>query len=118
MRNKEIVNLCKNFYKIINFDVFEGDHFTGKLIRIYKEYIFNIDLENKEDIDSVVALDNIIGKYIDDYIFRKEFQDAMLKIKVRKDSKNILKDVIKAIIRIFNNYEDSTTRVITISHWI
>ena len=39
-------------------------------------------------------------------------------IKIRKDSKNVLKEIIKSILKIFDNYEEYTTRVIYISRWI
>ena len=42
-KNKQILKYCPNFYKIINFDFFEDDHFTEKLIAIYEES------DNEED---------------------------------------------------------------------
>lgn len=117
-RNKQIVALCENFYKIINFEPMEGDNITEKLIRIYQEYIFNIDITDKSAVESVLKLDSILGKYINDYSFRKELQREILKVQVRRDAKNVLKEIIDSIIRIFNNYEEYTTRVIYISRWI
>lgn len=115
--NKQIVAMCDNFYKIINFEPMEGDNITGKLIRIYQEYIFNIDINSKEDVESVLKLDSVLGKYIDDYSFRKELQKEIVKVKI-VDRKNIIKEFIENIIKIFNNYEEYTTRVIYISRWI
>lgn len=116
--NKQIVAMCKNFYKIINFELMESDNITEKLIRIYQEYIFNIDINDKSAVESVLKLDSVLGKYIDDYLFRKELQREILKVRVRKDAKNVLKEIIDNIIKIFNNYEEYTTRVIYISRWI
>lgn len=116
--NKQIVAMCDNFYKIINFEPLEGDNITNKLIRIYQEYIFNIDLYDKEAVDSVIKLDSVLGKYISDYGFRKELQKEIVKVKVHKNAKNILKEIIDSIIKIFNDYEEYTTRVIYISRWI
>lgn len=118
MNNKEIVNMCKNFYKIVNFEIMEGDNITAKLIKIYQEYIFNIDINNKADVESIIELDKILGQYIDDHIFRRELQKEIVKIRVRKDTKNMLKDVIDKIIEIFNNYQEYTTKVVCISRWI
>ena len=118
MNNKEIVKLCKNYDKIVNFDVMDGDTITYKLIRIYQKYIFNIDIYNSDDVKEAIEIDRILGQYLDDYILRRELQKEVVKIKVRKDTKNMLKDIIDSIIKIFNNYQEYTTRVITISHWI
>lgn len=109
--------MCPNFYKIINFEPMEGDNITDKLIKIYQEYIFHVNVLDDETKESIQQLDLIVGKYIDDYTFRKEFQKEIVKVRVAK-SANFLKDLIKSIIKIFNNYEEYTTRVIYISRWI
>lgn len=116
--NKQIIGMCPNFYKIIGFTPYEDDVISQKLIKLYQQYIFRIDINNSEDVESVKKLDYVISKYIDDYLFRKEMQKQILEIRVRKDTKDILKDIIKSIIKIFNNYEEYTTRVIYISRWI
>ena len=95
----------------------EGDNITEKLIKIYQEYIFKNTCLDKETIETIKQLDLIVGKYIDDYLFRKEFQKEIVKVKVAKNT-NILKEIINSIIKIFNNYEEYTTRVIYISKWI
>lgn len=118
MKNKQIINLCPNFYKIIEFSPYEDDIVSKKLIKLYQEYIFRIDLSNREDVNSVIRLDYVISKYIDDYLFRKEMQKRILEIKLKKDTKDVLKDIIRSIIKIFDNYEEYTTRVIYISKWI
>ncbi len=115
--NKQIVSMCENFYKIINFEPLEGDLVTEKLIRIYQEYIFNIDINDKEAVASVLKLDSVLGNYINDFGFRKELQKQIVKVHIDR-SKNILKQFIDNIIKIFNSYEEYTTRVIYISRWI
>ncbi len=115
--NKQIVEMCPNFYKIINFEPLESDNITDKLIRIYQEYLFSQDTLDEEVTDSIKQLDLIMGKYLDDYSFRKEFQKEIYNIKIKKGL-NPLKEFIKGIIKIFNNYEEYTTRVIYISRWI
>lgn len=116
--NKQIIALCPNFYKIIEFSPYEDDIVSAKLIKLYQQYIFKIDLTNNDDVESVRKLDYVIGKYIDDYLFRKEMQNKIMQIRVRKDAKDVLKEIINSIIKIFVNYEEYTTRKIYISRWI
>lgn len=116
--NKQIIALCPNFYKIIEFKPYEDDIVSAKLIKLYQQYIFKISLDNIDDIESVRKLDHVIGKYIDDYLFRKEMQKEIMHIRIKKDAKDILREVINAIIKIFTNYEEYTTRKIYISRWI
>ena len=117
-RNKQILEFCPNFYKILEFTPYEDDKISGKLIKLYQKYIFEIDVNNEEDVESVKQLDHVISKYIDDYLFRKEMQKQIVNIKIRIDAKDILKEIIKSILKIFDNYEEYTTRVIYISRWI
>ena len=117
-KNKQIIALCPNFYKIIEFSPYEDDVISKKLIKLYQQYIFRIDINNPEDVESVINLDKVVSKYIDDYLFRKEMQKQIVQIRIKKDAKDILKEIIRSIIKIFDNYEEYTTRVIYISKWI
>ena len=64
--NKQIISLCTNFYKIIEFSPYEDDIVSQKLVKLYQQYIFRIDINNPEDVESVINLDKVISKYIDD----------------------------------------------------
>lgn len=116
--NKKILEYCPNFYKIIEFSPYEDDVISAKLIKIYQQYIFRIDINSLEDIECIKQLDHVISRYIDDYLLRKEIKSKIVKIKVQRDGKDFLRDFIKSIIKIFNDYEEYTTRVIYISRWI
>ena len=116
--NKEVIKYCPNFYKITEFVPMENDVITEKIIKIYQEYIYRIDLNNLEDIKMVQELDHVVSKYIDDYIFRKAFQKQIVQVRIRKDVTDMLKEMIKSIIKIFDKYEEDTTKIIYVSHWI
>lgn len=116
-RNKDILKYCPNYYTIINFDFKETDMISDRLIKVYKSYIFSIDEKNREDIQRVQELDNVLANYIKDYLFRSTLQKEIVTVQVRKDN-NILKSLVDIIIRIFTNYEEYTTRKIYISKWI
>ncbi len=116
--NKEIISYCPNFYKIINWTPYEDDKISDKIVKLYQKYIFKIDINDNEDIERIKQLDQVVNKYIDDFAFRKEMQKQIVTIKVAKNATDILKEIIKSIIKIFDNYEEYTTRVIYISRWI
>lgn len=116
--NKQIINLCPHFYKIIEFTPHEDDEISAKIIKLYHKYIFRIDINNPDDVESVKQLDKVVNQYLDDYTFRKEFQKQILNIKINRNAKDLLKEIIHYIIKIFNNYEEYTTRIIYISRWI
>lgn len=115
--NKQILNYCKNYYKIIDFNFNEEDFITEKLIKIYKQFIFNVDINNTNEVNKVVELDNILNLYIEDYEFRGELQKEIVKVRVKKGS-NILVSLIESIIKIFTDYEEYTTKKIYIAKWI
>lgn len=116
--NKQILRYCPNFYKIINFNTLVEDELTNKIIKIYQEYIFKINIYNEEEVNEVMELDEAIGHYINDYLFRKQLKKEIVELKVKNDCRDILRYFIQAIIRIFNTYQEGTTRIIYISRWI
>ncbi|MDD2238564.1 MAG: hypothetical protein PHH51_01595 [Bacilli bacterium] len=116
-KNKLIINYCPNFYKIINFDFFEDDYISKKLVAIYKDFIFDIDLYNEDDIYMIKQMDLVVNKYIEDYYFRKEMQRSMLNIRVKKSSQ-LVRDIAQSIINCFDSYENGYTRNIYFARWI
>ena len=116
-KNKLILQHCKNFYKIKEFEYDEDDYITEKLINTYEDYIFNIDENNEEALKRIEILDSVIFKYIDDYNFRKEIKKRIYDIKIsRKD--NVLDSIVNALIGLFENYEEGYTRNIYFARWI
>lgn len=115
--NKEVLKYCPNYYNIVNFDYKDNDLISNKLINIYKSYIFSIDITNRDAIEKVQELDRVFSNYIHDYLFRSTLQKEIVTVRVNKDN-NIIKSLVDAIIKIFSNYEEYTTRRIYISKWI
>ena len=116
--NKVIVENCPNFDKIVNADFYEDDHITKKIIKIYEDYIFNIDLAIKEQVEKIKQLDLIVYKYLNDYHFRGELQKNLTEIKISSKVKDVMDYIVTKIIEIFNNYKEGYTRRIYIPRWI
>ena len=114
---KEVLNYCPNYYNIVNFDFNSEDIISNKLVSIYKNYIFSIDILNQEELNKVQELDRVLSSYIHDYTFRSTLKKEILTVKINKDS-NIIKSLVDAILKIFTNYEEFTTRQLYISKWI
>ena len=83
-----------------------------------KEYIFNTDMNDEDNFKTLEQFDYVLGKYLDDYEFRKELKKEIVRVKVVKSSLNIIKSIVVSINKIFDNYVESSTRVIRISRWI
>ena len=49
-KNKLIIKNCPNFYKIIDFEFYEDDYISEKLVKIYKDFIFDINIDDKKKI--------------------------------------------------------------------
>ena len=116
-KNKIILNHCKNFYRIKNFEYDNEDYITNRLISIYEDYIFNIDEKDVNELKKIEQLDYILGKYIEDYKFRKEIKNKVISIRVSKGS-DILDAIVNALIRLFESYEEGYTRNIYFARWI
>ena len=117
-KNKLVLEMCPNFYRIINFEYFEGDLVTEKLIKIYEDFIFKADINNREEAKVVKKIDYVLGKYIDDNLFRRKMQKEIFNVRISSTYKNKLLMIVESIIAIFNHYEEDTTRSIYIARWI
>lgn len=116
-KNKIILKHCPNFYKINNFEFDEEDYITLKILNIYEDYIFNIDETNEIELKKIEDLDYVLSKYIDDYSFRKDVQQGLLNIRVKRNA-NIVETIINAILKIFEKYEEGYTRNIYFARWV
>ncbi len=117
MNNKLILEHCPNFYNINNFSFFEDDTISARLIDIYRRFVFEVDLNNKEEVDSLEKIDYVLNKYIEDYMFRKQLQKDVMNIRV-KVSDNFIKKTIEAILGYYDSYEAGYTRNIYFARWI
>lgn len=116
--NKIILGYCPNFDKIINADFIVEDVLSRELVKIYRDFIFRININEEEDILKVKELDQTMGKYVDDYFFRKTMQQEILRMKVKKNARDVIRLIVDSIISIFKRYEEESTRKIYISKWI
>ena len=74
-KNKAILKHCPNFYKIIDFEYLEDDQLSERLVRVYHDFVFKVDLSNRVQVTKLEQLDVVLNKYIDDYFFRKELRE-------------------------------------------
>lgn len=118
MSDKEVLNYCPNFNRIVNFKYSSDDVITDKLITIYRDFIFKADLTNSKDLMMVKDIDHVLIKYIEDYLFRKEMKQEIVNIKIKKTCGDILRAIVESILNIFDNYLFNTTRKINIARWI
>ena len=116
-KNKIILSHCPNFYKINDFSFYEDDYISAKLIEIYREFIFSVDIDNSDEINKLEKIDYVLNKYIEDYAFRKQMQKDVLSIRV-KAGNNFIKNTVDAIINSYENYEYGYTRNIYFARWI
>lgn len=117
-KNQVVLSYCPNFYRIINFEYYEDDFITEKLIKVYEDFIFRIDIDKEEDIAKVKSFDYVISRYLEDYQFRKEMQKELIQVRIKKSCKDILRAIVDSILTIFERYTEGTTRRVYISRWI
>ncbi len=117
-KNKLILKHCPNFYKIINYEIAPDDNITLKLLNIYQNYIFSIDINNDEDLHRIEKFDYVFNKYLEDYFFRKDMKSRLLSIKVSKNAPNLAEILVDSIISAFELYETGYTRNIYFARWI
>ena len=115
--NKKVISYCQHFYTIINADFYSDDSLSKKLVDIYQDYIFSIDINNKANIEKIKKLDNVMFEYINNSLFKNQIQKDIKKIKVSKND-NILEVIVNAIINLFDRYNKSKKEEVCVTIWI
>lgn len=117
-KNKEVVSICKNYYTIVNSEVYKNDKITHNMIKLYKDYIFNIENITVRERKKMVSVDNIMYKFITDIKFKKDICDKLSKLSVPSRINNLVEYTINKILEYFEDYKDTMTRNIYIPRWI
>ncbi len=117
-KNKEVVSICKNYYTIVNSEVYKNDKITQNMIKLYKDYIFNIENITVREREKMVSIDNIMYKFITDIKFKKDICDKLSKLRVPSRINNLVEYTINKILEYFEDYKDTMTRNIYIPRWI
>lgn len=117
-KNKEVVNICKNYYTIVNCEIYEGDEVTSNIIKLYEDFIFGMDIITKREKEKLVLIDKIMLKFISDNRFKKEMCDHLGSLRVSKGVTNLVEYVINKMIVFFEDYKDMITRNIYVPRWI
>ena len=117
-KNKEVVSICKNYYTIVNSEVYKNDKITHNMIKLYKDYIFNIENITVREREKMVSIDNRMYKFITDIKFKKDICDKLSKLRVPSRINNLVEYTINKILEYFEDYKDTMTRNIYIPRWI
>lgn len=116
-KNREVLRHCPHFYTIINFEYYSGDIISERLISVYEQYIFNIDITVLDNVAKIEKLDRVLYKYISDYAFRNLVKQDIANVRVNRGD-NVLDVIVSTIIRLFENYERLLCRKVQTTRWI
>ncbi len=117
-KNKEIVNACKHYYDIVNYEICMEDKLNQNIINIYTDYIFNLDIITKREKEKLAEIDRIVFKFLTDKRFNKEMVKELSNLRVSKSITNLNEYVMNKMVEFFENYKTVYTRNIYIPRWI
>lgn len=117
-KNKEIIKVCKNYYEIVNSDTYKNDKITSNMVKLYKDYIFGMDIITQREREKMVSIDNIMYKFVTDIRFKKEVENKLSKLTISKNVIDLVSYVMNKMIEYFEDYKDTYTRNIYIPRWI
>lgn len=118
IQNKEIIKKCPNYYKIINKEFLEDEVVSMKLIQIFQEFVFSVDINSEKDIKIMNKLADSIIKYFDDGEFKKELINTMSNLKIKQGVENVLLYIAERIIESYDKYLEYYTRNLYIPRWV
>lgn len=117
-KNKEIINACEHYYDIVNYEIYEGENIKNNVIKMYKDYVFSMDIVTKREKEKLASIDKIIYKFLTDRRFYKEMVKELSNLRVSKAVTNVVEFVMNKMVEFFDNYKTIYTRNIYIPRWI
>jgi len=118
MNEVEVLKYCVNYKKIINCDFSEDDLLTKKIIEIYEEYIFKVDILDKKQVKFTKELDEAIYFYISDYRFEKELKNTLDIPSIVKKSFKLKDDLLAYIVDYHKEYKLKKIEKPIVTQWI
>lgn len=113
---QKIFNFCPNYDNIVNYKFSKKDIISKELIDFYEDYVFNCNIKDKEAIDRLQELDEIMNLFVKDLRFN-EYVKASIN-SIDEANMEIYTDLIFYIIDIYNKYENKTKTEVKTSRWL
>ncbi len=116
--NKVVLKYCPDYYRIINEEFSELDLMSDKIISIYQDFIFTINIKDKAQIKLVSELNSAVARYFDDREFKTLLTNVLVSLKVPKGTPDVMAIIIDTIIKEYRKYLEGFTRNLYIPRWI
>lgn len=116
--NKIVLKYCPDYFRIINEEFSELDLMTDKIIQIYQNYIFTINIKDKAQVKRVTTLNSAVARYFDDREFKTLLTNVLVSLKVPKGTKDVVDIIVSTIITEYEKYLEGFTRNLYIPRWI
>ncbi len=118
LENKIVIKYCKDYYRIINEEFNELDLMSDKVIEIYQQFLFSINVRNKSELKIATELNKSVVRYFDDREFKTILTNVLKSLKVPKSEKNLVSYIVSVIIKEHDKYLEGYTRNLYIPRWI
>jgi len=117
-KNLEILKYCPDYYKIIEEEIMDNDTVSTKIIQIFQEYTFSIDVNNKEQVILLKKLTDAVKRYFEDNEFKKEVSNLMATLRIKVGINNVFEFISKKIVEVYDKYLEFYTRNLYIPRWV
>lgn len=103
----------KNYNFINDFCFNKNDYISELLIKNYQTSIYNVDLNNKQEINMLKKIDNIMKIYIVNSDFFKVVQQSLMRM-----DDNSIQDLNSILLEEYQKFNQNISSVIKNSRWI
>jgi len=116
-RKELILSRCPNYDNISNYVYLETDEISRTLINQYQEYVFDTNIDNSEEMNTLELVNKVFEKYINDYNFAKTLRKH-LSYYFNKNNNIRTKKLMQEIVTFTAQYEEESLKHIVNTRWI
>lgn len=103
----------KNYNLINDFCFNQNDYISELLIKNYQTSIYNVDINNKQEVNLLKKIDNIMKIYIIDSDFFQVIQERLNNME-----DNLVQDINTILIDEYEKFSQHISPVVKNSRWI
>jgi hypothetical protein len=118
LKNLEVLKYCPEYYDIINEEILDGDTLSIKVIQVFQEYIFSIDVNNEKQIKLLNKLTEAIKRYFEDGDFKKEISNLMATLRIKIGIPNVFEFISEKMVETYDKYCEFYTRNLYVPRWV
>ena len=111
-----ILSKCPNYDSISNYVYLATEDIVKVIIESYQDYVFSIDIDNKEELHFLEQVNYTLDKFMADFNFAKALKEYVVK-HYEENKTSLTKELMQMMVEFTSHYEEESLKHISNTVW-